>query len=268
MLISLDDRASELGAEVGVFGGSGFYEFLDDATDVEVTTPYGPPAAPIAIGTLGGRRIAFLARHGRRHDYAAHRVPFQANMWAMASLGVRSIVAPCSVGSLQPEIHPGELVVIDQLVDRTNGRHDTFHDVGADDGMPGSDTAVHHQTFAEPYDRGLRNALIAAGATLGDVTVRPSGTMVVINGPRFSTKAESVWFRQMGWHVVNMTGYPEAVLAAEAGIPYASIALVTDYDAGVDGHEPVTMNAVFAMVQQNVDNVRRLITAALPLLPA
>ena len=268
MLISLDDRASELGAEVGVFGGSGFYEFLDDATDVEITTPYGPPAAPIAIGTLGGRRIAFLARHGRRHDYAAHRVPFQANMWAMASLGVRSIVAPCSVGSLQPEIHPGELVVIDQLVDRTNGRHDTFHDVGADDGMPGSDTAVHHQTFAEPYDRGLRNALIAAGATLDDVTVRPSGTMVVINGPRFSTKAESVWFRQMGWHVVNMTGYPEAVLAAEAGIPYASIALVTDYDAGVDGHEPVTMNAVFAMVQQNVDNVRRLITAALPLLPA
>ena len=268
MLISLDDRASELGAEVGVFGGSGFYEFLDDATDVEITTPYGPPAAPIAIGTLGGRRIAFLARHGRRHDYAAHRVPFQANMWAMASLGVRSIVAPCSVGSLQPEIHPGELVVIDQLVDRTNGRHDTFHDVGADDGMPGSDTAVHHQTFAEPYDRGLRNALIAAGATLGDVTVRPSGTMVVINGPRFSTKAESVWFRQMGWHVVNMTGYPEAVLAAEAGIPYASIALVTDYDAGVDGHEPVTMNAVFAMVQQNVDNVRRLITAALPHLPA
>lgn len=268
MLISLDDRASELGAEVGVFGGSGFYEFLDDATDVEVTTPYGPPAAPIAIGTLGGRRIAFLARHGRRHDYAAHRVPFQANMWAMASLGVRSIVAPCSVGSLQPEIHPGELVVIDQLVDRTNGRHDTFHDVGADDGMPGSDTAVHHQTFAEPYDRGLRNALIAAGATLDDVTVRPSGTMVVINGPRFSTKAESVWFRQMGWHVVNMTGYPEAVLAAEAGIPYASIALVTDYDAGVDGHDPVTMNAVFAMVQQNVDNVRRLITAAVPLLPA
>ena len=268
MLISLDDRASELGAEVGVFGGSGFYEFLDDTTDVEIITPYGPPAAPIAIGTLGGRRIAFLARHGRRHDYAAHRVPFQANMWAMASLGVRSIVAPCSVGSLQPEIHPGELVVIDQLVDRTNGRHDTFHDVGADDGMPGSDTAVHHQTFVEPYDRGLRNALIAAGATLGDVTVRPSGTIVVINGPRFSTKAESVWFRQMGWHVVNMTGYPEAVLAAEAGIPYASIALVTDYDAGVDGHEPVTMNAVFAMVQQNVDNVRRLITAALPLLPA
>jgi 5'-methylthioadenosine phosphorylase len=268
MLIPLDARATELGAEIGIFGGSGFYEFLDDATDVEIATPYGPPAAPIAVGTLGGRRIAFLARHGRRHDSAAHRVPFQANVWAMASLGVRSIIAPCSVGSLQPEIHPGELVVIDQLVDRTNGRHDTFHDVGADDGMPGSDGAVHHQTFAEPYGPDLRRSLIAAGATLDDVTVRDSGTMVVINGPRFSTTAESIWFRQMGWHVVNMTGYPEAVLAAEAGIPYASIALVTDYDAGVDGHEPVTMNAVFAMVQQNVDNVRRLIAAALPHLPA
>jgi 5'-methylthioadenosine phosphorylase len=268
MLIPLDDRASELGAEIGVFGGSGFYEFLDDATDVEITTPYGPAAAPIAVGTLGGRRIAFLARHGRGHDYAAHRVPFQANVWAMASLGVRSIIAPCSVGSLQPEIHPGELVVIDQLVDRTNSRPDTFHDVGANDGMPGSAGPVHHQTFAEPYDRDLRGALVAAGATLDDVKVRRSGTMVVINGPRFSTKAESVWFRQMGWHVVNMTGYPEAVLAAEAGIPYASVALVTDYDAGVDGHAPVTMDAVFAMVQQNVDNVRRLIIAALPNLPA
>ncbi len=268
MLIPLDDRASELGAEIGVFGGSGFYEFLDDATDIEITTPYGPAAAPVAVGTLGGRRIAFLARHGRNHAYAAHRVPFEANVWAMASLGVRSIIAPCSVGSLQPEIHPGELVVVDQLVDRTTGRIDTFHDVGANDGTPGSDGPVHHQTFAEPYDRELRTALITAGASLDGIKVRRNGTMVVVNGPRFSTKAESIWFRQMGWHVVNMTGYPEAVLAAEAGIPYASVALVTDYDAGVDGHEPVTMDAVFAMVKQNVDNVRRLITAAVPLLPA
>jgi 5'-methylthioadenosine phosphorylase len=268
MLIPLDDRASELGAEIGVFGGSGFYEFLDDAVDVEVTTPYGPTAAPIAVGTLGGRRIAFLARHGRHHDFAAHRVPYHANVWAMASIGVRSIIAPCSVGSLQPEIHPGELVVLDQLIDRTTGRPDTFHDVGADDGMPGSDGPVHHQTFAEPYDRDLRTALLTAGASLTECKVRRAGTMVVINGPRFSTKAESVWFRQMGWHVVNMTGYPEAALAAEAGIPYASVALVTDYDAGVDGHPPVTMDAVFAMVKQNVDNVRRLITAAVPLFPA
>nr|WHW29227.1 putative S-methyl-5'-thioadenosine phosphorylase [uncultured bacterium] len=272
MLIPLDDRATELGAEIGVFGGSGFYDFLEDASDVEIVTPYGPTAAPVAVGTLNDRRIAFLARHGRHHDYAAHRVPFQANVWAMASLGVRSIIAPCSVGSLQPDLHPGELVVLDQVVDRTNGRADTFHDVGANDGTPGSDGPVHHQTFAEPYDAALRRTLTIAGASLATgadpVTIHDSGTMVVINGPRFSTRAESVWFRQMGWHVVNMTGYPEAVLAAEAGIPYASVALVTDYDAGVDGHEPVTMDAVFAVVKQNVDNVRRLITAAVPHLPA
>ena len=268
MLIPLDDRATDLGAEVGVFGGSGFYDLLADATDVEIFTPYGPTAAPIAVGNLGGRRIAFLARHGRNHDHVAHRVPFQANVWAMASLGVRSIVAPCSVGSLQPALHPGSFVVVDQVVDRTTVRADTFHDVGATDGTPGSDGPVHHQSFAEPYSRDVRTALIDAGRQLDGVTVHESGTMVVINGPRFSTRAESIWFRQMGWHVVNMTGYPEAVLAAEAGIPYASVALITDYDAGVDGHEPVTMNAVFAMVKQNVDHVRQLITAAVPALPA
>ena len=268
MLIPLDDRATDLGAEVGVFGGSGFYDFLSEATDVEIATPYGPAAAPIAVGTLGGRRVAFLARHGRNHDYVAHRVPFQANVWAMASLGVRSIVAPCSVGSLQPDLHPGSFVVLDQVVDRTNGRGDTFHDVGADNGAPGSDGPVHHQSFAEPYSSDVRTALIDAGHQLDGVTVHDSGTMVVINGPRFSTRAESIWFRQMGWHVVNMTGYPEAVLAAEAGIPYASVALVTDYDAGVDGHEAVTMDAVFAVVKQNVEHVRQLITTAIPTLPA
>jgi 5'-methylthioadenosine phosphorylase len=252
MLIPLDGRATDLGAEVGVFGGSGFYDFLTDAIDVEITTPYGPTAAPIAVGTLGGRRVAFLARHGRHHDY----------------VGVRSIVAPCSVGSLQPDLHPGSFVVLDQVVDRTNGRADTFHDVGADDGTPGSGGPVHHQSFAEPYSNEVRAALIDAGRQLDGVIVHDAGTMVVINGPRFSTRAESIWFRQMGWHVVNMTGYPEAVLAAEAGIPYASVALVTDYDAGVDGHDPVTMDAVFAMVKQNVDHVRQLITAAIPAMPS
>ena len=127
---------------------------------------------------------------------------------------------------------------------------------------------MHHQSFAEPYSNEVRAALIDAGRQLDGVTVHDAGTMVVINGPRFSTRAESIWFRQMGWHVVNMTGYPEAVLAAEAGIPYASVALVTDYDAGVDGHDPVTMDAVFAMVKQNVDHVRQLITAAIPAMPS
>ncbi len=266
MLIPLADEASDLGAEVGVFGGSGFYEFLDDATDIELGTPYGPPASTVRVGTLAGRRVAFMARHGRHHDYVAHRVPFRANVWAMASLGVRSIVAPCSVGSLQPDLHPGELVVIDQLVDRTTGRHDTFHDVGSADDMPGSDGPVHHQSFAEPYDASVRRALVDAGEAV-DSRVHDGGTMVVINGPRFSTRAESIWFRQMGWHVVNMTGYPEAVLAAEANIAYGAVALVTDYDAGVDGHEPVTMDAVFAVMRRNIATVQQLIAAAVPALP-
>lgn len=263
MLIPISDAAAELGVEVGVIGGSGFYEYLDDPVEITVTTPYGEAAAPIAVGTIAGRRVAFLPRHGRRHDYAAHRVPFRANVWALASLGVRSIIGPCSVGSLQPEIHPGEFVVVDQLIDRTTGRPDTFHDVGAPPGTPGSEGSVHHQSFADPYDNDLRAALLHAASSTG-VTAHDGGTMVVINGPRFSTRAESVWFRAMGWHVVNMTGYPEAVLAAEAGIPYAAVALVTDYDAGVDGHEPVTMEAVFEVMRQNVVAVRSLLEAALP----
>jgi 5'-methylthioadenosine phosphorylase len=266
MLIPLADEATDLGAEVGVFGGSGFYEFIDNGVDVDMTTPFGPAAAPIRVGDIGGRRVAFLARHGRRHEFAAHRVPFRANVWAMASLGVRSIVAPCSVGSLQPDVHPGDLVVVDQLVDRTSGRHDTFHDVGSDDGMPGSDGPVHHQSFAEPYNGAVRRALIEASRGVMS-KVHDSGTMVVINGPRFSTRAESLWFRQMGWHVVNMTGYPEAVLAAEANVAYAAVALVTDYDAGVDGHDPVTMDAVMTMMRRNVANVGQLIATALPGLP-
>jgi 5'-methylthioadenosine phosphorylase len=262
MLIPLAPEA-EGGIEVGVFGGSGFYDFLDDATDVELATPFGPPAAAFRVGTLAGRRVAFLARHGRRHDYVAHRVPYRANVWAMASLGVRSIIAPCSVGALRPDLSPGELMVVDQLVDRTHGRPDTFHDVGAGDGSMGADGPVHHQAFADPYDPAVRRALLRGAAGI-DAVVHDGGTMVVINGPRFSTRAESRWFGSMGWDVVNMTGYPEAVLAAEANLAYAAVALVTDHDAGVDGHEPVTMDAVMAMVARNVDTVGALIAASVP----
>jgi 5'-methylthioadenosine phosphorylase len=267
VLVPLAAEASDLAAEVGVFGGSGFYDFLDDAVDVELVTPFGRPAADIRVGTLAGRRVAFMARHGRRHDYAAHRVPYRANVWAMASLGVRSIVAPCSVGALRPDLAPGDFVVVDQLVDRTHGRADTFHDVGAGDGGVGADGPVHHQAFADPYDPAVRSALVGAAGAV-DSTVVDGGTMVVINGPRFSTRAESRWFRDMGWDVVNMTGYPEAVLAAEVGIPYAAVALVTDHDAGVDGHEPVTMEQVMATVARNIEQVGRLIEATVPLLPA
>ena len=247
---------------IGVFGGSGFYEFLEQAEDVDVDTPFGPTSSPVSVGTVAGHNIAFIARHGRQHGYAAHRVPYRANVWAMHSIGVRSIIAPCSVGSLQPDIHPGQLVVVDQLVDRTWGRPDTFHDVGGPHPEMGSEGPVHHQTFGEPFDGVLRNCLLAAGSRMGADMI-DGGTMVVINGPRFSTRAESAWFRSNGWHVVNMTGYPEAVLAAELGIRYASVALVTDYDAGVDGYAPVTMAEVFAMMRSNVSRVRNLIVNAI-----
>jgi len=263
VLIPLSDQASDLGVEIGIIGGSGFYELLDDAVDVELHTPYGEPAAPVTVGELAGHRVAFLPRHGRRHEFAAHRVPFRANVWAMASLGVRDLLGPCSCGSLQPDLHPGDFVVVDQLVDRTWGRPDTYHDVGAPEGTPGGEGSVHHQAFAEPYDDRLRAALVSA-ATESGRRVHDRGTMVVINGPRFSTRAESAWFRQMGWSVVNMTGYPEAVLAAEAGLRYATVALVTDYDAGVDGHEPVTMEAVLEVMRSNIAHLRDVLARVVP----
>jgi 5'-methylthioadenosine phosphorylase len=237
---------------IGVIGGSGFYEFLEGASEHHVETPYGPPAAPISVGTIAGRDVAFVPRPGRGHAFLAPRVPFRANVWAMQAVGVDTLIAPCSVGSLQPDIHPEQMVVVDQLVDRTWGRADSYHD----------EPPVHHQSFADPYDAALRAQLVAAGRRTG-VDMIDGGTMVVINGPRFSTRAESRWFRDMGWHVVNMTGYPEAVLAAELGIRYATVALVTDYDAGVDGHEPVTMEAVFAVMRTNVARVQALIADAI-----
>lgn len=251
-------------ADVGVFGGSGFYSFLDDVDTVDVETPYGAPSGPVTIGTIGDRRVAFLPRHGRRHELPPHRINYRANAWAMRELGVRAIVAPCAAGSLQAHIHPGELVVVDQLVDRTSGRADTFFD----------GPEVHHVAFAEPYDAGLRAVLVATAAELG-LTAHDGGTMVVVQGPRFSTRAESRWFGSMGWEVINMTGYPEAVLAAELAIPYAAVALITDYDAGlvgvdgmnVDGIEPVTEEMVFSFFEGNIERVRALLFAAIPRLP-
>jgi 5'-methylthioadenosine phosphorylase len=263
VLIPLDDRASEFGVEIGIIGGSGFYDFVDDAVEVAFETPYGSPSAPVTVGTVAGHQVAFLPRHGRHHDFVAHRVPFRANIWALASLGVRRLIGPCSCGSLQPELHPGDFVVVDQIVDRTWGRDATFYDRGAPGSEPGFDQPLHHQAFADPYDSRLRDALIGACQRLG-VTVHNGGAMVVINGPRFSTRAESRWYREMGWSVVNMTGMPEAVLAAEAGMAYATVALVTDYDAGVDGHEPVTMEAVLTVLRDNVARLRGVLAAAIP----
>ncbi|BBX40263.1 S-methyl-5'-thioadenosine phosphorylase [Mycobacterium simiae] len=232
---------------LAVIGGSGFYTFFDsDVRDVAVDTPYGAPAAPITLGTIGDHEVAFLPRHGARHEYSAHTVPYRANMWALRALGVRRIFAPCAVGSLKPAYGPGTVVVPDQLVDRTKGRADTYFDSGA-----------IHVDFADPYCPTLRSA--AAG--LPDVV--DGGTMVVIQGPRFSTRAESQWFAAAGFALVNMTGYPEAVLARELEMCYAAIALVTDLDAGVSAGEGVKTVDVLVQFEKNIEAFKKLVRDAI-----
>jgi 5'-methylthioadenosine phosphorylase len=244
-------------AEIGVFGGTAFYSFLDDVEEVAVQTPYGPPSAPLAVGRVGGRQVAFLPRHGRGHSLPAHRVNYRANMWALRRLGVRRVLAPCSVGSLQPGVRPGDLVVCDQLVDRTSGRADTFFDGP----LPA------HVSFADPYCPELGPVAVDAARGEG-VVVHEAGTVVVIQGPRFSTRAESRWFASAGWEVVNMTQYPEAVLARELGLCYCGLALVTDYDAGVERGEAVTMETVFRVLAENVERVKAVLLRAIPAVPA
>ena len=247
-------------AAIGVFGGSGFYEFLDDVHAVNVHTPYGAPSAPIAIGSVDGVHVAFLPRHGVGHELPPHQVNYRANVWAMREVGVRRIVGPCAAGSLTMPVAPGHMVVVDQLVDRTNGRRDTFFDGGV----------VGHIGFADPYCPEVGRALIEAGKAEG-ITMHERGTVVVIQGPRFSTKAESQWYRQQGWEVINMTQYPEAYLARELGLCYAGLALVTDYDTGVEGDDgvaPVRMDDVFAMLRANVERTRALLFRAIPAIAA
>lgn len=245
-------------ADIGVFGGSGFYEFLPDVEEVLVETPYGAPSDRVALAVVGERRVAFLPRHGRGHTHPAHAVNYRANVWALHSLGVRQIIAPCACGSLQRDIHPGDFVLLDQFVDRTRGRKDTFFD----------GPVTHHIAAAEPYCPRLRNAALEAATDRG-IPMREAGTMVVIQGPRFSTKAESAWFTREGWHVVGMTQYPEAILAKELGICYTGIALVTDYDAGLvaETGEAVTIEAVLKTMADNNARARDLILALINHLP-
>jgi 5'-methylthioadenosine phosphorylase len=245
-------------AEIGIFGGSGFYSFLDDVREVEMSTPYGDPSAPITLGTVGGRSVAFMPRHGRQHQFPPHMINFRANVWAMKELGVTRLVGPCAVGSLRPSIAPGEFVICDQLVDRTTGRKDTFYD--------GPRTT--HVAFADPYCPELRP--IAAEAARGEgITCHERGTMVVIQGPRFSTRAESRWFSANGWDVVGMTQYPEAFLARELEMCFVNVSLVTDYDVGVEGEiAAVTHEAVLEVFNANIDRLRRLLFGLLPRIPA
>jgi 5'-methylthioadenosine phosphorylase len=240
-------------ADIGVFGGSGFYSFLEDVETVEVETPYGKPSAPFTIGEVGGRRVAFLPRHGLEHELPPAQIPYRANVWAMKELGVRRILGPNASGSLKAEIGLGEFVVTDQFVDRTTGRADTFYE--------GPETT--HVSAADPYCPELRRLLVETAREIG-IPVRDGGTVVVIQGPRFSSRAESKWFQDAGWDTINMTQYPEGYLARELELCYANISMVTDHDVGVAGAEPVSHEQVVTVFNENNEKLRELLFALIP----
>ena len=245
-------------AEIGVIGGSGFYKFLTDSERLSITTPFGDPSDDVLIGDVGGRRVAFLARHGQGHRFPPHRVNYRANLWALRSVGVRQVLAPCAVGSLKPENGPGSIVVPDQVVDRTWGRdHTIYDDIGP----------VVHVGFSDPYCPRGREAVINAGRTAGKNMV-DGGTLVVINGPRFSSRAESRWHQQAGWSVVGMTGMPEASIARELAMCFTTIALVTDHDAGVDGGEGVTHEEVLKVFARSLDGLKAVLRSTIVAMPA
>ncbi|HEY3612514.1 MAG TPA: S-methyl-5'-thioadenosine phosphorylase [Gaiellales bacterium] len=238
---------------IGIIGGSGLYELFEPQRTAEPETPYGRASAPIALGSIGGVAAAFLPRHGLRHELPPHRVPYRANLWALRSVGVTRIVAPYAVGSLRADLPPGSFVLPDQFVDRTSGREHTYFD-GPD---------VRHVSAADPYCADLRACLLAAGRE-HDLPMRDGGTVVVVEGPRFSTRAESAWYRAMGWDLVNMTAYPEGWLARELGLCFANVSLVTDFDVGVEGeaHAAVTAATVLEAFAANIERLRLLLASA------
>ena len=243
-------------AEIGVFGGSGFYELLNNPREFKVNTPFGPPSSAVMHGEIGGKTVAFLPRHGRDHSLPPHMINYRANVWAMSEIGVKRIIGPNACGSLQKHVAPGDFVICDQFVDRTWGRKDTFYD----------GPITTHVSSADPYCSTMREIAIEQAGKLG-ITAHPAGTVVVVQGPRFSTRSESRWFASQGWEVINMTQYPEAYLARELQMCYVNISLITDYDVGMEDVPPVTNEEVVRVFGENNQKVKDLLYAMIPLLP-
>jgi 5'-methylthioadenosine phosphorylase len=249
----------DLTADIGVFGGSGFYSLLDNVRQVSLDTPYGTPSDDVFLAELDGKRVAFLPRHGRHHSIPPHAINYRANLWAMKMLGVRYIISPCAAGSLQRHVEPEHFVVCDQYVDRTRNRKDTYYD----------GPEVYHVSSADPYCPHLRRIAIDVIKEHG-ITVHEQGTVVVIQGPRFSTKAESRWFTQAGWEVISMTQYPEVYLALELNMAVVNIALITDYDCGLvaEGQiEPVTTAEVYAVFLKNAARIKSVVVELIRRIP-
>jgi 5'-methylthioadenosine phosphorylase len=239
--------------KIGIIGGSGLDnpDILKDARDRSVTTAWGDPSSPLKEGTIGGRDVVLLARHGREHTIPPTQVNYRANIQALKDSGVDRILATTAVGSLREDIRRGDLVIIDQFIDFTRRRDLSFH----------TSFQPHqpvHAAMADPYDDALRQGLIAAAARLG-LRCHPKGTVVTIEGPRFSTRAESRMFRLWGADIINMSIATETALAVEAGIPYAAVAMSTDYDSWKDDEEPVSWQAVLEVFARNAANVTELL---------
>lgn len=236
-------------AEIGIFGGSGFYKFLDNIEEIYIDTPYGKTSDALMLGTIGNKKVAFMPRHGRNHTIAPHKVNYRANVWAMKEIGCKAVISPCAAGSLQRHVAPGDIVFCDQYVNWTNGRLDTYFD----------QEDIQHISAADPYCPKLREIAIKCADELGFKNHK-TGTVVVIQGPRFSTKAESAFFTNQGWEVINMTQYPEAHLVKELGMKSLNISLITDYDAGlVSDSEPVSHEAVMKVFQENISKLQKLL---------
>ncbi|ALL00611.1 5'-methylthioadenosine phosphorylase [Pyrodictium delaneyi] len=244
-------------AEIGIIGGSGLYDpgIVEEPREVKVYTPYGEPSDYIIVGTVRGRRVAFLPRHGRGHRIPPHKINYRANIWALKSLGVRWIISVSAVGSLREDYRPGDMVVPDQFIDMTKKREYTFFD----------GPVVAHVSMADPFCEHLRQEIIKVGKELG-FRIHEHGTYICIEGPRFSTRAESrIWKDVFKADIIGMTLVPEVNLACEAQICYATIALVTDYDVWAD--RPVTAEEVTRVMKENTERARRLLYELIPRLP-
>ena len=246
-------------AKIGVIGGSGLYDIegMEDIEEVSIDTPFGKPSNSITVGRLGGVGIAFLPRHGKGHRISPSELPARANIYAMKSLGVEHIIAVCSAGSFKKEVAPGHLLIPDQVIDRTRTRISTFFGEGL----------VGHIPFADPFCPDLSKLLYEAAVEAGAV-VHHGGTLVVMEGPAFSTRAESRLYRSWGADLIGMTALPEAKLAREAEICYAVIGCVTDYDSWMENREPVTVEEIIAIQRQNINTARKTIKLALSRIPA
>ena len=274
--------------DIGVFGGSGFYDLIEDSIEIDLETPFGKTSDKIKIGNIGSgkekKRVAFIARHGQGHKIPPHKINYKANLWAMKKLGAKRIISPAAVGSLNKLIKPGDFVICDQFVNWNCNREDTFYS-GADEMLrrdaSASDLEKHgvniikksdhvaHFSSADPYCEELRKNVLKNCEKL-NINFYKTGTVVVIEGPRFSTRAESKFFTNSGWDVINMTAYPEVVLARELGMCYTSIGLVTDYDVGLVGTgkiKPVSTKEVIKVFNQNNEKVKELIFEVIKSIP-